>query len=85
MRLLYISALLLLLVLVNAQQCVIEECVANEDCVPAQCCHPTGCVVKENAPDCTNISCTMDCQPGTMDCGQGHCECINRRCKAVYE
>ncbi|GEM_PF-2026235 len=58
-------------------------CVAASDCVPAQCCHPTGCTDRANAPDCSDAMCTQECVPGTMDCGQGSCSCINNECVAV--
>lgn len=60
------------------------ECETNEDCVPAQCCHPTSCVNKELKPDCTGIFCTMECAPGTMDCGQGYCACADNKCVVVW-
>lgn len=53
----------------------LAECSADSDCVPAQCCHPTSCTAKHNAPDCKGIFCTEDCQSGTLDCGQGKCIC----------
>lgn len=62
-----------------------EMCMQNSDCVPAQCCHPTSCVPREQAPDCTDVFCTMECAPGTMDCGQGYCACDNGNCIAVIE
>ena len=60
-------------------------CVQNSDCVPSQCCHPTSCVPRDQAPDCTDVMCTMHCAPGTMDCGQGYCACIDGTCIAVIE
>lgn len=44
------------------------------ECVPAECCHPTSCVLKQWAPDCSNTVCTEECREGTMDCGCGACE-----------
>jgi len=44
------------------------------ECVPDSCCHAKGCVLKQTAPDCSGIMCSMECSEGTMDCGQGHCE-----------
>ena len=58
------------------------ECVADSDCVPATCCHPTSCVSADKAPLCGDVMCTMDCQPGTMDCGQGYCYCDSGKCNA---
>ncbi|GEM_PF-1885768 len=55
-------------------------CSVDVDCVPAQCCHPSSCVLGVNAPKCSGISCTMECAPGSMDCGRGHCACINGEC-----
>ncbi len=42
-------------------------------CVPATCCHASSCVLEANAPDCSQIACSMECEEGTMDCGQGQC------------
>jgi len=53
-------------------------------CVPEQCCHPTSCVLKQQAPDCAMTMCTMDCKPETMDCGQGHCETVGNECVVVW-
>lgn len=44
------------------------------ECVPAECCHPTDCVLKQLGPDCSEIMCTAECRPGTFDCGCGSCE-----------
>ena len=60
-----------------------KHCLRDEDCVPAQCCHPTDCVNVENRPNCEGIVCTMECRPGTMDCGQGYCACVENQCKAI--
>lgn len=56
-----------------------EQCSADSDCVPAQCCHPTGAVNKANAPDCRGILCTAVCE-GPLDCGQGEIKCVSNRC-----
>lgn len=56
------------------------ECYSDADCVPAQCCHPTSCVPKDQAPDCSDMFCTMECAPNTLDCGQGECICKNGKC-----
>ena len=61
------------------------ECVNDDDCVPAACCHASGCVPKYKAPDCAGIYCTAECVEGTMDCGQGHCACVIGVCRAVFE
>ena len=58
------------------------ECTIDSDCVKAQCCHATSCVPKEKAPDCSEIMCTMGCEPGTTDCGGG-CYCNNGKCEAI--
>lgn len=55
-------------------------CSSDEDCVPAQCCHPTSCVTAKEAPDCSGKMCTTVCMPNTMDCGQGKCVCRSSRC-----
>jgi hypothetical protein len=60
-----------------------QVCASNADCVPAECCHPTGCVVASAAPDCAAVSCSAECQPGTLDCGQGECQCQDGACVGV--
>ncbi|NOR84670.1 hypothetical protein GQ473_00990 [archaeon] len=73
----------------------ISGCTSNDDtnttnttqylvCVPATCCHPIACVPEDQAPDCSNVMCTMDCQPGTMDCGQGYCAVVNNKCTVIW-
>jgi hypothetical protein len=57
-----------------------NECVVDSDCVPETCCHASSCVPANEAPDCSNLMCTMECAPGTMDCGQGSCGCVNGKC-----
>lgn len=59
-------------------------CETDVDCVPAQCCHPTSCINEKYAPDCSGVSCTLECQPNTLDCNQGYCACINGQCTAVF-
>jgi len=59
-----------------------DACEADEDCVPAECCHPRTCVARANAPDCEGSMCTMDCRARTMDCGAGSCVCHEGRCAA---
>lgn len=58
-----------------------DPCTTDADCVPAQCCHADACVAKQNAPDCTDVMCTMECRAGTIDCGGG-CLCFEGRCAA---
>mgnify|MGYP006929348154 CR=1 FL=1 len=60
-----------------------DECSIDADCVKATCCHASSCVNIENAPDCSGIYCSQECQPGTLDCGQGSCGCVNKKCEAV--
>jgi hypothetical protein len=62
---------------VDAQTCTIDS-----DCVPAQCCHPTGCVNQAAKPDCTAALCTMSCE-GPLDCGAGSCGCTKGRCSVI--
>ena len=58
------------------------SCKTDADCVPAQCCHATSCVNKENAPDCSDVFCTLSCEIGTTDCGGG-CYCDEGKCSAI--
>ena len=60
-----------------------EQCSVDDDCVPAQCCHPTGAANKGTAPDCRGVLCTAVCEPGTIDCGQGEIKCVSGKCTAV--
>ncbi len=55
-------------------------CQSDTDCVPATCCHSDECVYIAYKPDCKDIVCTGECQPGTMDCEQGSCICENNVC-----
>jgi hypothetical protein len=64
--------------------CTIRECNSNDDCVPAQCCHATSCVPRSQAPDCSDVVCTQECQPGTIDCGAGSCGCVNSTCQVIW-
>jgi len=61
------------------------ECSLDSDCVAETCCHASSCVAVSEAPDCSNIMCTMECAPGTMDCGQGYCGCVNGKCESVFD
>ena len=56
----------------------------KKNCVPATCCHPTECVLAEQAPICKNTICSMVCS-GPLDCGAGHCEFINNKCEVVSD
>jgi len=55
-----------------------QSCTTDDDCVPAECCHPTSCINKAYKHVCT-LMCTDVCQ-GPIDCGAGHCGCINGTC-----
>jgi len=57
-------------------------CTTDQDCVPAQCCHPSGCMNKALAPPCETKLCTMSCE-GPIDCGAGSCGCVNGRCGVI--
>ncbi|GEM_PF-683223 len=61
-----------------------QSCATDPDCVPAQCCHPTGCTNKATAAalSCEAKICTMSCE-GPIDCGAGACGCVNGRCSVV--
>ena len=59
------------------------ECTTASDCVPSLCCHASSCIFKDQAPDCTDTFCSLDCQEGTLDCNQGACGCINNKCQVV--
>jgi hypothetical protein len=78
MRLFYLAAVMLLVA-----SCTDTGCRSDADCVAAQCCHPTGCCLAADTPDCEGILCTQECAPGSMDCGQGRCSCVRGACEAV--
>jgi len=59
-----------------------EKCSVDADCVPAQCCHPTGAVNKAEAQDCSSVLCTASCE-GPLDCGAGEMKCVSKRCTIV--
>ena len=52
-------------------------------CVPASCCHATDCVLEIEAPNCSGVVCSMNCEPGTLDCEQARCEFVDGKCEAV--
>ncbi|HUT37694.1 MAG TPA: hypothetical protein VMW77_00125 [Methanoregula sp.] len=58
-----------------------QSCTIDDDCVPAECCHPTSCINKAEKSVC-NVMCTMSCE-GPIDCGAGHCGCVNGKCSVV--
>ncbi|ODS39279.1 MAG: hypothetical protein A7316_05940 [Candidatus Altiarchaeales archaeon WOR_SM1_86-2] len=62
----------------------ISLCAADDECVPATCCHPSKCVYKDQAPYCESVACTLECRSGTMDCGYGRCACIDNKCQVVW-
>ncbi len=59
-----------------------KECEKDEDCVPATCCHPDSCTVKEKVPACKGVMCTLDCS-GPLDCGAGSCGCVKGKCEII--
>ena len=59
----------------------LQDCTTDDDCVPAECCHPTSCINKANKGVCT-LLCTMSCE-GPIDCGAGSCGCVNGKCSVV--
>ena len=60
-------------------------CTTDDDCVPAECCHPTSAVNRNFAPDCTGTFCTAYCAPDTLDCGGGEVKCIKNKCEVVLK
>ena len=60
-----------------------KYCKTDGDCVAATRCHPTDVVNQENKPDCSAVSCTMECQSGTLDCGEGQIRCVENECRAL--
>lgn len=56
-------------------------CQYIDDCVPAECCHPSSCINRAYKGVC-NLACTESCE-GPLDCGAGSCGCISGRCVVV--
>jgi putative hemolysin len=54
-------------------------------CVKASCCHATSCVLESEAPNCSEVMCTMECAGETLDCGAGHCAFVDGNCEAVWD
>lgn len=59
-----------------------KSCFVDDDCVSAQCCHPTDVVNKIYRPDCSGIVCTAVCE-GPIDCGKGKLACVNEKCVII--
>jgi hypothetical protein len=57
------------------------RCTNDSQCVPAQCCHPTGCINYLYKQPCTEL-CTDVCE-GPIDCGAGHCGCVEGKCQVI--
>ena len=85
---LWVIGILLILVLAsvlvinNANKKVVGECSQDSDCVKDACCHASGCVPINQAPNCSGMACTLECKPNTLDCG-GRCLCQNNQCKGL--
>tara|TARA_Y100000310_G_scaffold138289_2_gene137248 strand:- start:47292 stop:48008 length:717 start_codon:yes stop_codon:yes gene_type:complete len=61
-----------------------QQCKEDNDCVPAECCHPRYVVNKKYAPQCEGIACTESCE-GPLDCGAGHPACEKGICVIVAD
>lgn len=57
-------------------------CMVDGDCVPAECCHPAGCINRVAQKSCESAICTASCQ-GPLDCGAGSCGCVQGTCTIV--
>ncbi len=58
-----------------------QICTADTDCVPAQCCHPSGCMNQVLVHE-FNSPCTASCE-GPLDCGAGRCGSVNGICPVI--
>ena len=83
--LLILSGIVLLAIYYNNDAGKNGFCFQDDECVPAEACHPKTCILKEKSSDSSGMICTAVCEPGSLDCGQGSCQCINKRCEAVIE
>ena len=59
----------------------VAECTRDADCVPVECCHPSGCSSIAAKQVC-NLMCTASCE-GPLDCGAGRCGCVNGTCSVI--
>lgn len=86
-----ILIMLLLLMGISLISCTSKDissekvCQSDSDCVPASCCHTKEGVNSAYAPNCKEMFCTTDCEPGTLDCGQGEIKCLQKECKVVLK
>ena len=78
-------SLLLILTSCGKSIPVEKECRIDTDCVPSVCCHATDSVNEENAPNCDDIFCSLECEPGTLDCGQGITSCVEGACTVIMK
>jgi len=62
-----------------------KQCQVDADCVKDACCHASGAVNKDYAPDCADVLCTLSCEANTLDCGQGKISCVKGECTAVID
>ena len=84
--LMVVSLMVVALILVSCTPSIPTNkvCQNDVDCLPAQCCHAADAVNRENAPDCSNTLCTLECAPQTLDCGQGGVACVDGACVVIY-
>ena len=60
-----------------------QACIEDSQCVAAECCHSTGSVNEDYAPNCQGILCSSGCEPDTLDCGQAKARCVEGACSVV--
>ena len=78
--LIVVLAILIFFIVKNKNKDV--GCKIDSDCVPGGCCHPSSCVLKEEAPVCDLVVCTQECS-GPLDCGAGSCGCVDGNCQII--
>lgn len=85
-RLMYTLLLMVVAVVltVTPSSVLAGECRADNDCVPATCCHSSICVPKGEETKCSGgETCSTECRPFTVDCG-GKCFCTElKKCAAL--
>ena len=84
-RKLFWVIILLLVILIALIYFIVKGNVSEVVCVPVCGCHPTECVLQEEALNCPGVFCTEECRAGTLDCGQGSCEFVGGECMAVIK
>ena len=82
----FVGAIVLFAWIKDKEQPILDvrECVADNDCVPAECCDASTCVPEEEKPNCIieETGEEVPCRPGCFSDKYNHLGCSeNRGCK----